>query len=96
MKKLIYAIVLLFLASPLQAAEVVEIDVHGMTCGFCVDAVQRNLGKLPDVAKADVSLKLKKVRVYPKDGDIDLERVRKTIIDSGFTPLDSATRNDAQ
>jgi len=37
----------------------VEIDVHGMTCAFCVDSLQTKLQKLPHVNKVDVSLKHK-------------------------------------
>ncbi|HFE47982.1 MAG TPA: heavy-metal-associated domain-containing protein [Chromatiaceae bacterium] len=89
---MMYKILLLLfaglLAAQANAGEVVEIDVHGMTCGFCVDAVQRNLRKLPDVEKAEVSLKLKKVRIHAKDNGLDIDRVRKTILDSGFTPID--------
>ncbi len=89
---MMYKILLLLfaglLAAQANAGEVVEIDVHGMTCGFCVDAVQRNLRKLPDVEKAEVSLKLKKVRIHAKDNGLDIDRVRKTILDAGFTPID--------
>lgn len=77
-----------FAVSPLYAGELVEIDIHGMTCPFCVDAVQRNLRKLPDVAEAQVSLELKKVRVHAKSNSIDRDRLRRTIVDAGFTPLD--------
>lgn len=87
MHKCIYLILVGLVAGPLYAGEIVEVELHGMTCAFCVDAVQRNLAKLPDVEKAEVSLQLKKVRVYGKTAAIDRDRVRRTIVDAGFTPI---------
>lgn len=88
MNKILLLLFTSLLGTQGNAGEVVEIDIHGMTCGFCVDAVQRNLRKLPDVEKAEVSLKRKKVRIHARDDGVDLDRVRKTILDAGFTPLD--------
>jgi periplasmic mercuric ion binding protein len=85
----------LFWASALPA-EQIEIDIHGMTCGFCVDSLQRNLGKLSDVNSAEVSLKLKKVRIETRGEKVDIERIKQTILDSGFTPVKVTTHPDAQ
>jgi len=97
MRKLlsIYSLLVLVFANPLSA-EQVEIDVHGMTCAFCVDSLQRNLGKLPDVKSADVSLKHKKVRIETSSGTVDIERIKQTVLDSGFTPVKVTTLPDAQ
>ncbi len=94
MKKMLLLLFAGLLAMQANAGEVVEIDVHGMTCGFCVDAVQRNLRKLPDVEKAEVSLKLKKVRIHARENGLDIDRVRKTILDAGFTPIDVKRRDE--
>ena len=77
-------------------AEQIEIDVHGMTCAFCVDSLQRNLGKLPDVESAVVSLKHKKVRIETAGDSVDLERIKQTVLDSGFTPVKVTPLPDAQ
>lgn len=77
-------------------AEQIEIDVHGMTCAFCVDSLQRNLGKLPDVQSAEVSLKHKKVRIETTGENTDIERIRQTVLDSGFTPVRITPLPDAQ
>jgi copper chaperone CopZ len=67
--------------------EVVEIDVSGMTCPFCVYGTEKNLGKLPDVAEAVVSLDKKKARVVMAPGaHADIEAIRKAILDAGFSP----------
>jgi len=67
-------------------AEQLEIDVHGMTCVFCVHALEKNLGKLDGINKVEVSLKHKKIRLQTKDNNPDIELIKKTIIDTGFTP----------
>lgn len=77
-------------------AEQIEIDIHGMTCGFCVDSLQRNLGKLPDVESAEVSLKLKIIRVKTRGEKVDIERIKQTILDTGFTPVKVTIHPDVQ
>ncbi len=69
-------------------AEVVEVDIHGMTCGFCVEGLQRELSVLPNVSAVDVSMKSKKVRIVSDGAELNLEEVKKAIIDAGFTPLE--------
>lgn len=72
-----------------KAAEqqVLEIQVKGMTCPFCAYGIEKNLGKLPGVGKAQVSLETKKARVVMQPGRTsDESAVRKVILDSGFTP----------
>jgi copper chaperone CopZ len=76
-------------------AEQIDIDIHGMTCAFCVDSLQRNLGKLPDIETAEVSLKLKKVRVRTRGETADIERIKQTVLDSGFTPVKVTPLPDA-
>lgn len=68
------------------AAEIVEVDIHGMTCAFCSDGLQRTLIKLPEVNSAKVSLKQKKVQLMVDSENFDIERIKQAIIDSGFTP----------
>ncbi len=84
----------LFLLSGFAIAgpqEVLEIDVAGMTCAFCAYGVEKNLGKLAGVEKAQVSLEAKKVRVVMKPGETpDETRIREIIRDAGFTPRESS------
>lgn len=93
MKIIILLLTLISFSYTTHAKDIIEVDIHGMTCAFCVDALQRSLGKLPDVAKVDVSLKHKMVRIETKVGDTDIDRIRKAILDTGFTPV--AVRNTA-
>ena len=72
----------------------VEIDVHGMTCAFCVDSLQTKLQKLPHVNKVDVSLKLKKVRLQTDNAHPDVAGMKKAIEDTGFTPLKAVVKDN--
>lgn len=87
--KRFFSMIVLFgvLNSDVVLAEQYEIVIHGMTCAFCVDGLQRNLEKRPDITAAEVSLKHKKVRITTSDESVDLEAIRQTVIDAGFTPV---------
>lgn len=94
MKKQYVIILLLALHANLFAGTTVEVDIHGMTCAFCVDAVRRNLIKLPDVNQVEVSLKNNRIRIHSDADKLDIERVKQTILDSGFTPIEVRTLED--
>ncbi|NRB38628.1 MAG: heavy-metal-associated domain-containing protein [Pseudomonadales bacterium] len=83
-----------FTLSSLSAASTIEVDVHGLTCAFCVDSLQRQLRKLPDVENVDISLKSKKLRIITRSDNTDLEKIKATVINSGFTPVKIRTLED--
>ncbi len=87
MKNLLCFLILAILINSVMAAEIIEVDIHGMTCAFCSDGLQRSLTKLPEVTSAIVSLKYKKVQVVVDSENLDLDRIKQAIIDSGFTPV---------
>ena len=64
----------------------IEIDVHGMTCPFCVDSLERKFGKMKSISKVEVSLKLKKIRLETEANAPSIEAIKQTVIDAGFTP----------
>ena len=85
--KPLFTIVLFWLASSaLFAAEVIEVEVHGMTCAFCNANLQESLEKLPEISTVEVSYKQKKVRVVVDADDVDVSRITQAIVDAGFTP----------
>lgn len=89
MKKILIFIfgLLLLPAFALAAQKVVEVEVQGMTCPYCVYGVKKQLEKLPGVEKAQASLELKKARItLAPDAVLDENAVRKAITDAGFTP----------
>ena len=95
MKKLLIIGLFGLLLTSSSFARTIEAEVHGMTCSFCVDALQRKFKKVPHVTKVEVSLKLKKLRLQTDD-DITptLEEVKQTILDSGFTPVKTEVIED--
>ena len=88
MKKLLLsALFLIILFVPSSFARILEIEVHGMTCSFCVDSLERKFKKIDSVLNVEVSLKLKKVRLETKKHTPSFEAIKKAVIDSGFTPI---------
>lgn len=82
---LVAAILTIGLLPPAQA-RTLEIEVHGMTCAFCVDSLQRTFNKNKLFKKVDVSLEQKKVRLVT-EGDLPTEAtIRQMVLDAGFTP----------
>lgn len=92
MKKLL-SLVLLSGVLLLQVANArtIEVEVHGMTCAFCVDSLERKFGNMKSVSKVEVSLKLKKVRLETDATLPTVETIKQTILDAGFTPVKVAT-----
>ncbi len=84
----IVAILLCLSASVFGADEtVLEIDINGMTCPFCVYSLERELGKLSEVKQVLISLKLNKARLTLKEGThIDSDTLREVVLTAGFTP----------
>lgn len=88
MKRLLWFTLLtsVFVAS-IANARTVEIDVHGMTCAFCVDSLERKFGEMKAVSEVKVSLTHKKVRLETEDAMPSIETIKRTILDAGFTPI---------
>lgn len=81
----------LLLSGPLAAladeSPVLEIEVRGMVCAFCVEGLRSKLAELPGVEDVQVSLKQNLARIEIDEGhEMDLDMLRRTIIDAGFTP----------
>ena len=79
---------------PASYADTIEVEVNGLTCAFCIDSLQRQLKKMPDVERVDVSLKFKKVRIVSRADNINIEQVKEIVINSGFTPVRVRKIND--
>jgi len=89
MKPILLVSVLFFAALIAQVANArtVEIDVHGITCAFCVDSLERKFEKMEFVSKVEVSLKTKKVRLETNDTLPTIEVIKQTVLEAGFTPV---------
>ncbi len=84
----IIAVFLCLPASVFGADEtVLEIDINGMTCPFCVYSLEKELGKLSEVKQVLISLKSNKARLILKEGaHVDSETLREVVLTAGFTP----------
>jgi len=109
MKTILFLFSLLFIVPLIAAADnsatknqkttgqVLEIGVKGMSCEFCVAKMTSKLDKLPGVEKVDVSLEQNRARVVMKSGKTaDVERIKKAIVDTGFTPGAVKTEPEGQ
>ncbi|MDX8385185.1 MAG: cation transporter [Gallionella sp.] len=75
-------------------ARTIEVEVHGMTCSFCVDSLERKFGKMSAISKVDVSLKQKIVRLETQENSPSIETIRKAVLDAGFTPVKITVKPD--
>ena len=77
-------------------AKTIEVEVHGLTCAFCVDSLERRLSEIPTVSKVQVSLKNKKVRIETTAEAPNMEAIKQTILDAGFTPVTVTVLSDEE
>lgn len=77
----------LVVLSPGVFAKTLQVEVHGMTCAFCVSSLKRKLKAMPDINEVDISLKIGQVRVQTNGDEPDVEAIKQTVIDAGFTPI---------
>jgi copper chaperone len=64
--------------------ENVTLNVSGMSCGHCVNAVEGNVGKLDGVTNVKVDLEAGKVDVAFDREKVSLEKIKETIDDQGY------------
>ena len=84
---LVIAVALLLGSARADDCRIVEIEIHGMTCPFCVYGLEKELGRLDGVESVRISLKSKRARIVLKnDAEISNGLIRETITRSGFTP----------
>ena len=92
MKRLIWISLLLLSAQSAVSADdatVVEIEVNGMICAFCVEGLRSSLLKLPGIEGAEVSLKYSLARIeHEPEHEPDIDAIKQAIVDAGFTPGD--------
>nr|BAL57636.1 cation-transporting ATPase [uncultured Deinococcota bacterium] len=67
-----------------------EIPVKGMTCAACVARVERAIKRLPGVVSATVNLAAEKAFVEYLPDTVSLPRIRQTIREAGYEPLEGA------
>lgn len=73
------------LAAGAAGAATIEMKVHGLVCGYCVQGIEKILRKNPATDQVLVSLENQLVAVTTRDGqDISDAALTKAITDAGY------------
>lgn len=96
LRSFVWALLILLPLSALAAQKaVVEVDVEGMACPACSARLEKELSKLDGVNGVHVSLKDKKARIVFAPGEKpDIDKIKKVVTDSGFTPGNATVRTE--
>ncbi|MEI4768984.1 copper chaperone CopZ [Psychrobacillus sp. FJAT-51614] len=62
----------------------VTIQVQGMSCGHCVNAIEGSVGKLDGVEQVKVHLESGNVDVSFNEEKVTVEEIKETIDDQGY------------
>jgi copper chaperone len=62
----------------------VSLNVHGMSCNHCVNAIESSLKEVDGIEAVTVDLKGNKVTVSYNEGVVNLDKVKETIEDAGY------------
>jgi copper chaperone len=66
----------------------IVLAVTGMTCGGCVNSVQKVLTALPGVQSVEVTLAPSQARVLYDEARVDRARLVQAVVDAGFGVAD--------
>lgn len=61
----------------------VELKVLGMSCGHCVDKIEKFVGELDGIKSIDVDLKTEVVSIEAEES-VSIDSIKEAILDSGF------------
>lgn len=67
-----------------MAKETKTLNVEGMSCVHCANAVKNSVGSLPGIDKVDVDLTGKKVAVVFEADKVNIEQIKDKIEDAGY------------
>lgn len=85
MKKIILTSILILFSSFAFASEELKVGVKGMVCAFCAQGIEKKLIVQPEVAKVEVSLANKFVKINFKDGQrLSNEKIAELLKDAGY------------
>lgn len=86
MNKRLMAGLVASIAAMTANATTIEMDVHGLVCGYCAQGVEKTLRKNPATRDVMVSLENKLVVVSTENGqDITDAELAKAINDAGYS-----------
>jgi len=67
-----------------MAQQIETLNVEGMSCMHCVNAIKNSVGSLPGVSKVEVDLMGKKVAVDFESDQVTLDQIKAKIEDAGY------------
>lgn len=62
----------------------ITLEVQGMSCGHCVNAIEGSLGQLAGVEQVNVNLADAQVNVVFNEAKVSLDKINETIEDKGY------------
>ncbi|GGA22748.1 MULTISPECIES: copper chaperone CopZ [Psychrobacillus] len=62
----------------------ITLEVQGMSCGHCVNAVEGSVGQLAGVEQVKVNLADAQVEVAFDESQVTLDTIKETIEDQGY------------
>ncbi len=62
----------------------VTLNVKGMSCGHCVNAVEGSVGKLEGINEVKVKLDAAQVEVTFNESQVSLDKIKETIEEQGY------------
>lgn len=68
----------------MMSSETKTLNVEGMSCMHCANAVKTSVGSLPGISKVDVDLAGKKVAVAYDADKVNVEKIKEKIEDAGY------------
>ena len=60
------------------------LNVQGMSCGHCVNAIEVSVGQLTGVNSVKVKLDVARVDVSLDESQVSIEQIKETIDDQGY------------
>lgn len=84
MKKLLLALLVIFIPQSLIAEEI-QVIVRGMVCSFCAQGLKNSFSELPEVKEVTPNLEKSTVVVTTKDGQtLSDEKIKEIVLDAGY------------
>ena len=62
----------------------ITFNVQGMSCGHCVNSIERSVGQLEGVSQVNVKLNAAQVEVTFNESYVSLNKIKETIEEQGY------------
>lgn len=62
----------------------ITLNVQGMSCGHCVNAIEGSVGQLAGVNEVKVKLNDAQVEIAFNESQVSLDKIKATIEDQGY------------